>query len=1802
MSLRGTQSGAHHVADPQLRRVRRGWGRVLTALFSTVVLALTGALLPHTAAQAVASGAISITSVTPATQGLGATFALNVSWSCSGVQGESCEDLTIEIPLELDNLPGALEEMNLWGLGVVLPSGSQAGFTHTVSRTGTSMRAVLRATRSIPAGTQESFLLQVTPHPTTGDGIGFLVGAAELSSPSFPSVASNQIRASLAVPGIPAPEKWYLGATPGAAGTMIATYEIRPNVQGVWDADTDTWSPCQYLVLPNNRNATVQADTLRIVDVLPAEATFLSASGGGIYDPIAHEVVWTSCADWAQLPYLVRVSLPAVGDSGDAGYLPSITNTVERSFTDTAGVAHEDDDQVTHSNLLVPRVPVLLNKCGQGRLDPRAGDVNPGGQCSPFRVAPAYGYTGDALSNFAVHYYQMVASRLQEGDDVTFTDWMPCLDAPIGVATPEAFASQVGCANPAEALHSLEFRRTATSGTSSPIGLQRLTLFLSDGTSEIYDGVIRPIPTLSPLPQFGTRSVIGFEAVTNSMTGTGQISVRAETRLLPGANRDMNLHNTVGVQVVNPESNFGFTGETTGIGVVRDGVGGVSSSSISSSASDRSVQGYFGVMGLDPVTALPSYTQVLPAGYEVRGGTSAGVTITTVSGATTTSNDYDIEILPEDPVTGTPARVVATPRPGTPAVPANVDSGWPYISMQVRLDRTWAPEFGSVSTRSFTSIDGPAARIERCMQYSPFVGDDPSDFDADGLRGGDSGCLAVASGAYQPTSLVAASVMTKHVRDAASSTWVGGNQIAATPSGAAEYLIQWENAGQPVLSDVVLYDILPFVGDTGALDGNGGSLRGSAFEPVFTGITSQSTSANVTVSYSAQTDPCRPEIKPSMAGCVGDWTTNPADLGGASEVRAIRVHLQGNWAGGSSFNLRFGVQLPANLPSGDIAWNTVAGRALLGGQPLVSAESARTGVRMPGAVIVEKASPQSAAPVLVGEPVEYVITAANQLDSRADDVRVVDDLTEMLQFASYSGDAVATIDGVSAGPVVFNPVTHELSWEGDLESAEVVEIRFTLVSTSSTTTAGAENGVVATVGPDPTNCTDGNETNCVVTVILVEPALSIAKTAVGVPEGSTLVGGATLTWLYTVTNVGSEPLVNLAVTDDQGVAVTCPVDRLPVGGSTVCEGSGSIGVGPEYVNVGSAAASGEFTGHPVTGSDPWSAQVAPSIVIDKFSTDVTEGSLLLAGIDVTWTYRVTNASAEQLTQLTVTDSRGVAVSCPATVLDPGESMECLGTGNVGTATPYTNTGVVTGRGAVTGLPALASDPWHVNLEMPVPGIAIVKDSAAVVEGSTVAAETSVTWRYTVSNTGQEPLTLVSVTDDRGVAVACPQDVLAVGESVACTGTGSVGFGPSYTNTGEVSGVGTVSAIPVSASDPWTVAVTPYRAGITLDKSAPEVTEGSWVRPGTIIEWEYLVTNTGEEPVAGLTVTDDQGVLVVCPAADLAPGASMVCEGSGPVGAGPEYRNIGEATGTTTLTGAPVSDTDPWQVTVREPVPGIGIVKGALNAVDGDRAPAAFVVDWQYTVVNTGEEPIEHLEVVDDQGIIVTCPVARLAVGASTVCTGSGSIGVGTAYANVATASGAGGLTGLPVEAEDTWSIEVEVPDAAVTIVKDAVDHEAGDPVTVGSSLTWIYTVVNTGGQPLGDLVVVDDQGVSVTCPATTLAVAASMECTGTGPVGSGTFYRNLGTVTGVGAWSGTPVADEDPWSTPLQQPAPAGSPLPPVIESIPVAALPVTGASATTPLVGLAALLLLASGVVALGLRYRSQVHRAQRPRHPQGR
>ena len=142
------------------------------------------------------------------------------------------------------------------------------------------------------------------------------------------------------------------------------------------------------------------------------------------------------------------------------------------------------------------------------------------------------------------------------------------------------------------------------------------------------------------------------------------------------------------------------------------------------------------------------------------------------------------------------------------------------------------------------------------------------------------------------------------------------------------------------------------------------------------------------------------------------------------------------------------------------------------------------------------------------------------------------------------------------------------------------------------------------------------------------------------------------------------------------------------------------------------------------------------------------------------------------------------------------------------------------------------------------------------------------------------------------------------------------------------------------------------------------------------------------------------------------------------------------------------------------------------------------------------------------------------------CTASGTATAGQ-YENFGEVIGTPTL-GDPVQNNDPSHYVGVIPSIDFEKATNGVDADTapGPQILVGDAVTWSYEVSNTSNVTLTNIAVVDDRGVTVGCPGTTLAAAASMTCTAGGTALAGQ-YSNLGTVT-ASPPSGPAVNDSDP--------------------------------------------------------------------------
>jgi hypothetical protein len=302
-----------------------------------------------------------------------------------------------------------------------------------------------------------------------------------------------------------------------------------------------------------------------------------------------------------------------------------------------------------------------------------------------------------------------------------------------------------------------------------------------------------------------------------------------------------------------------------------------------------------------------------------------------------------------------------------------------------------------------------------------------------------------------------------------------------------------------------------------------------------------------------------------------------------------------------------------------------------------------------------------------------------------------------------------------------------------------------------------------------------------------------------------------------LSNVGEEELVQIQV-NVIGTAATIVNEVRATGNVSLCHTTGngsyrltevSVSAEPAHRAHGDAAV-GEAVLADLTkvfdANCQTVAQTAAAGVRIKKSTNGQDanqapGPTIAVGSPVVWQYAVTNASPAVLTNVVVTDDRGVVVSCPSTTLAVGLSMTCTGSG-VATAGQYTNVGTVMAMSGTT--PVKGSDASHYfgQAVSRTAGVRIKKSTngqdADRAPGPKIAVGSPVAWQYVVTNTGQVGLTNVVVADDRGVVVTCPGTTLAVAQSMTCTGSGVATAGQ-YTNIGTV--MANSAAGPIKESDP-----------------------------------------------------------------------------------------------------------------------------------------------------------------------------------------------------------------------------------------------------------------------------------------------------------------------------------------------------------------------------------------------------------------
>ncbi|WP_274626754.1 DUF7507 domain-containing protein [Arvimicrobium flavum] len=638
------------------------------------------------------------------------------------------------------------------------------------------------------------------------------------------------------------------------------------------------------------------------------------------------------------------------------------------------------------------------------------------------------------------------------------------------------------------------------------------------------------------------------------------------------------------------------------------------------------------------------------------------------------------------------------------------------------------------------------------------------------------------------------------------------------------------------------------------------------------------------------------------------------------------------------------------------------------------------------------------------------------------------------------------------------------------------------------------------------------------------PGLTILKTGtLNDLDGDGLLDlGETISYSFLVTNTGTVTLTGVTVTDPLVTIVEAPQTLAPGASFTFTANYTPV---QADIDAGSVTNTATATGTPPPGltppvSPPSTAvvppQQTPALTILKTGTlnDLDGDGLLDLGETISYAFLVTNTGTVTLTGVTVTDPLVTIVEAPQT-LAPGASFTF--TANYTPLQADIDAGSVTNTATATGTPPPGLTPptsppsTAVVPPQQTPALTILKtgtlndlDGDGLLDlGETIA------YAFLVTNTGTVTLTGVTVTDPLVTIVEAPQ-TLAPGASFT--------FTASYTplqadiDAGQVTNTATATGTPPPGltppvSPPSTVVVPPQQTpGLTLVKTGTlnDLDGDNLLDLGETIAYEFLVTNTGNVTLTGVTVADPLVTIVEAPQT-LAPGASFTFTASYT----PLQADIdaGSVTNTATASGTPPPGLTPpvsppsTAVVPPQQTPGLTLVKtGTLNDLDGDNLlDLGETIAYAFLVTNTGTVTLTGVTVTDPLVTIVEAP-QTLAPGASFTFTASytplqADIDAGS-VTNTATATGTPppGLT-PPVSPPSTVVVPPQQT-PGLTLVKTGTlnDLDGDNLLDLGETIAYAFLVTNTGTVTLTGVTVTDPLVTIVEAPQT-LAPGASFTFT-----------------------------------------------------------------------------------------------------------
>ena len=359
----------------------------------------------------------------------------------------------------------------------------------------------------------------------------------------------------------------------------------------------------------------------------------------------------------------------------------------------------------------------------------------------------------------------------------------------------------------------------------------------------------------------------------------------------------------------------------------------------------------------------------------------------------------------------------------------------------------------------------------------------------------------------------------------------------------------------------------------------------------------------------------------------------------------------------------------------------------------------------------------------------------------------------------------------------------------------------------------------------------------------------------------------------------------------------------------------------------------------------------------------------------------------------------------------------------------------------------------------------------------------VTYTYVVSNPGSNPLTIISLSDDR-TSVNCPASVFSTplpGGASAASCTATYTITQADLDAGKVTNKATVVASDGSAPlTTWVTKTITFAAkpGLKLTKTgvAPDT-----VKAGQKIVYTFTLENTGNVSLNSPYSIVDSKVTGDCSSAKspLAPGASTTCTGTY------DLKNSDINTGYVDNTAQAVARQGGTPITSNSASARV-YTPELLLVLTADKYTVSSVpttLTFTYTLTNRTTSSMSNITVSDDHGASNLACVASLAAGASGSCTNTYTVtqadmDASSVLVDTATANAQGKVTSNPA------GVTIQLNQSPVlTLKKVASPSRPSSGVTfiLPQNITYSYTLQNTGNVTLSAPFVVTDDKLGTVC-------------------------------------------------------------------------------------------------------------------------